>query len=84
MSLLKAPDSNGVNELFGKVRSGSREAIPDTVEAFTAGLIGRCWDGNPDHRPTFLEISNDLQANRFKLFSTVDPEAVERFFQSLV
>jgi serine/threonine protein kinase len=74
----------GVYELFGKVLSGSREAIPDTVEPFTADLIRRCWDGNADDRPTFLDIFNDLRANLFKLFSTVDPEAVDRFLRSLV
>jgi serine/threonine protein kinase len=75
--------SNPVSELFVKVRSGSREAIPETVEPFVAGLISRCWSGDPRHRPTFLSIFNELRANQFKTFRTVDPQAVEHYLQSL-
>jgi serine/threonine protein kinase len=66
-----------------KVMSGSREKIPETVEPFTAGLISRCWAGDPDRRPTFQEIFDELQRNRFKVFSAVDSQAVERFLESL-
>jgi serine/threonine protein kinase len=75
---------SGIFELYGKVIGGSRAPIPDTVERFTADLIRRCWDGNPDNRPTFLEIFNEMRANRFKLFSAVDPQAVEQFLQTLL
>jgi serine/threonine protein kinase len=79
-----ADDQNGVYELYEKMLSGSREAITDTVEAFTVDLIRRCWAGDPVDRPTFLDIFNHLLANRFKLFSTVDPESVDNFLRSLV
>jgi serine/threonine protein kinase len=72
-------DWSGMFELYGKVIGGSREPIPDTVEPFTASLIGRCRDVNPDNRPTFLEIFSELQEKRFKLFGTVDPQEVTRF-----
>jgi serine/threonine protein kinase len=71
-------------QLSMKVTAGAREKIPDTVERFTAGLISRCWDGDPGQRPTFREIFSELQANRFKLFSAVDSQAVEQFLQSLL
>jgi mitogen-activated protein kinase kinase kinase 9 len=78
-------DSEGIAfKLHSKVTSGSREKIPDTVEPFTAGLITRCWDGDPDHRPTFLEIFYELRENRFKVFNAVDPEDVEQFLRSLL
>jgi serine/threonine protein kinase len=76
--------SDGVYQLYEKVLSGNREEIPRTVEPFTASLISRCWNGNPDDRPTFLEIFDELRENRFRLFRTVDPEAVEQFLQSLM
>jgi serine/threonine protein kinase len=69
--------------LFTQVTTGHREAIPDTVEPFTAGLISRCWDSDPANRPTFLEIFDELRGNRFKIFSTVDTQAVEQFLQSV-
>jgi serine/threonine protein kinase len=71
-------------KLFTKVTAGDRAKIPDTVEPFTRGLITRCWDGDPDHRPTFREIFCELRANRFKIFSAVDSLAVEQFLQSLL
>jgi tRNA A-37 threonylcarbamoyl transferase component Bud32 len=74
---------NPVSELCAKVRSGAREEIPDTVEPFVAGLIRRCWAGDPGLRPTSLGIFNELRANRFKVFRTVDPQAVEHYLLSL-
>jgi serine/threonine protein kinase len=68
---------------YEKVISGARETIPETVEAFTAALIRRCWDDDPHKRPTFLEIFDELQEHHFKIFSVVDPEAVDEFLQSL-
>jgi serine/threonine protein kinase len=72
-----------VFQLFAKVRAGDREPIPETVEPFTASLISCCWDGDPHNRPTFQDIFDDLRYNSFKIFSTVDPEAVVQYLQSL-
>jgi serine/threonine protein kinase len=71
-------------KLFNKVRDGARAEIPDTIEPFTTRLISHCWDGDPDHRPTFLDIFCELRANRFKIFSAVDSQAVEQLLQSLL
>jgi hypothetical protein len=65
------------------VAAGLREEIPETVDSFTASLISRCWDDDPHKRPTFLEIFGELQEHHFKIFSVVDPEAVDEFLQSL-
>jgi hypothetical protein len=70
-------------QLFTRVQNGSRAKIPDAIEPFTTRLINRCWDGDPDQRPTFLEIFNELREQRFKIFSAVDSRAVDRFLQSL-
>jgi serine/threonine protein kinase len=72
-----------VRELFEKVRSGSREEIPNTVEPFVSNLISRCWSGDPGDRPTFLSIFNELRGNHFKIFRTVDPRGIEVYLQSL-
>jgi serine/threonine protein kinase len=70
-------------QLSAKITSGSREKIPDDVEPFTAALISRCWDDDPDQRPTFLDIFDELRENDFKLFPAVDPAPVHRFLESL-
>jgi serine/threonine protein kinase len=71
-------------KLFSKITSGAREPIPNSVESLTADLISRCWDGDPDHRPTFLEIFEELRDIRFEIFRAVDPEPVDQFLQSLL
>jgi hypothetical protein len=68
---------------YEKVIAGRRETIPDTVEAFTASLIRRCWDDDPHNRPTFLEIFDELRKNHFNIFSAVGTNAVERYLRSL-
>jgi hypothetical protein len=75
--------TGGVYQLYGKVLSRSRQPIPENVEPFTASLISRCWHQEPDHRPTFHEIFDELRDNSFKLFSSVDPEAVKQYLRSL-
>jgi hypothetical protein len=62
--------------------AGALEKIPDAVEPFLRDLISRCQDG--DHRPTFLDIFCELQANRFKIFRAVGSQAGEQFLQSLL
>jgi serine/threonine protein kinase len=78
-------DSGGIRyKLCARIIAGHREKIPSTIEPVTKRLTNSCWDGNPDQRPTFLDIFYELQANRFKIFNTVDSEAVEQFLQSLL
>jgi serine/threonine protein kinase len=71
-------------KLFNKIRDGSRASIPDTVALFAADLVSRCWDGDPDRRPKFLEIFYELRDHRFKIFSAVDSQAVEQFLHLLL
>jgi serine/threonine protein kinase len=70
--------------LFDKIRNGSRATIPDTVEPFIRGLISRCWDGNPERRPNFLDIFYELREHQFKIFPAVESQAVEQFLRSLL
>jgi sterile alpha motif and leucine zipper-containing kinase AZK len=81
-------DSSG-SILCGKVAAGYREEIPDIrkipdgVEPFTAGLISRCWDEDPNKQPTFETILDELWENHFQLFGDVNAAEVVASFRSV-
>jgi serine/threonine-protein kinase TNNI3K len=43
------------------VRQGLRPEIPSAVNPKLANLIKKCWDENPDKRPTFPDITLELE-----------------------
>ena len=43
--------------------NGKREPIPDSVTPFGKELIEKCWDSEPDNRPSFASISEQLTSN---------------------
>jgi hypothetical protein len=42
-----------------------RAEIPSGVEAFVGKLIRRGWDADPQARPTFREVFEELRAHEF-------------------
>lgn len=40
-----------------------RPHLDDSISPAFKNLIEKCWDENPDHRPTFDEILNDLKSD---------------------
>jgi serine/threonine protein kinase len=53
------------------VAEGKRPEIPSNVIPGYKDLISKCWKGNPDERPSFADIVEDLGAN-FARFGKVD------------
>lgn len=49
----------------GFVMAGKRPTIPDYTPDYWKDLIERCWDQNPTHRPSFTEIANTLESDKF-------------------
>lgn len=47
--------------LYEKIKMGERPDIPDFVYLPLATLIKRCWQNDPNLRPTFKEIHSELQ-----------------------
>jgi hypothetical protein len=50
-------------QLNSALQTGRRPAIPETVKAERGEFVAvmqRCWAGDPNDRPTFAEVSNDL------------------------
>lgn len=48
-------------------QNGKRAHIPKSLSAFFYDLIKRCWEDDPNERPSFDEICNLLKGNEQKL-----------------
>lgn len=57
----KYPDFRGNSfELMSWVRNGGRPSFPGNFPAAYQSIIEKCWEGDPEARPTFDEIVNEL------------------------
>jgi serine/threonine protein kinase len=57
---------------------GWRPSIPCMVPACLQNLIKRCWSEDPNSRPSFQEIVQELSDPSFKMFPGSDVNAVWR------
>ena len=56
------------------VNNGYRPKIPSDTKDCYRELIERCWNQNPDERPTFDEIVEALETNREFITDTIEEE----------
>ena len=62
--------------LILKILKGERPQITDDTPEFYAELMKRCWDHDPENRPTAREI-NDCFKEYFNFFSNITEEKKE-------
>jgi TPR repeat protein len=55
-------------EFSGRMAAGDRPHIPFGIPALFSNLITKCWDANPDARPSFDEIVYHLMTTNLTLF----------------
>ena len=64
-------------ELGMKIQSGNRPEMTSNIPSAYQSLIARCWDPNPDSRPSFTEVveclkdmalENELDIDKFQLY----------------
>ncbi|KAL6843180.1 hypothetical protein ACP4OV_026893 [Aristida adscensionis] len=60
-----------VQAAFAVVNKGSRPDIPHDCLPALAEIIARCWDSDPDVRPTFAEIVVMLEQVEMEVLTTV-------------
>jgi serine/threonine protein kinase len=65
------------------VRTGTRAELPPGMSEEVKSLITRCWQGDPDRRPSFSDILRDLEQIDFKILPDVDSSAVKKFVKEI-
>jgi serine/threonine protein kinase len=70
-------------QLVFDLQRGFRPRIPEGTGAFAARLIEQCWAMSASDRPSFEEIWNLLQANKFGILGGIDLDAVEGFIEMI-
>jgi len=55
-------DSNFMSALENRVIEGERPLIPTSTPPEFKKVIEACWDGDPDKRPSFVEIVENLKS----------------------
>lgn len=72
MMSLKAPfEKLKIPQICNKVTSGERPELINSIEEPYKNLIERCWSQDPKERPTFVQIIDELQSDKF-ITPTID------------
>ena len=61
------------SKLLEHLQSGQRLYPPERTPASMRTLMVRCWDGDPEKRPCFAEIHNNLLGKRLNAYATATP-----------
>lgn len=69
--LLPFQNMTAVQAAFAVVNRGVRPPIPDTCPAPVADIMSRCWDANPDVRPSFAQVVKMLEQAQDELLTKV-------------
>lgn len=69
--------------LWHKILSGSRPPFKDSVPQDFQDLIKRCWDRNPQTRPTFTEIIEMID-NKSLMLPDVDQDEIQEYKNYLI
>lgn len=57
---------------IGEISTGKKAPIPVSVNDFSRELINKCWSLNPEERPSFSEIVEMIEKNKFNLIDDID------------
>jgi serine/threonine protein kinase len=66
------PSSLGVFATCEAARSGRRPAIPGWITNWVHDLIEACWSVDPDVRPSFADIADELKRHQFIVHHMAD------------
>ena len=56
---------------------GKKAKIPSNINKVSRDLINRCWSLKADERPSFAEIVEFIESNKFKLIDSVEKKISE-------
>jgi serine/threonine protein kinase len=63
-------------EFERRARENVRPALPEGINVRLGEFICRCWDSDPDKRPTIDEVLRDMASMHFQFVPDVDCESV--------
>ncbi|CAM8959889.1 unnamed protein product [Rhodiola kirilowii] len=69
--LLPFPNMTAVQAAFAVVNKGVRPIIPNDCLPVLSEIMTRCWDANPDVRPSFSEVVRMLEHAEKEIFTNV-------------
>ncbi|KAJ3693478.1 hypothetical protein LUZ60_008958 [Juncus effusus] len=69
--MLPFSNMTAVQAAFAVVNKGVRPTVPHDCLPALAEVMTRCWDANPDNRPTFVEVVRMLEIAELEITSTV-------------
>jgi serine/threonine protein kinase len=65
-----------IGQIYKNHANGTRPEIPVWISRPIAELITSCWESDPDSRPTFEKIYENLEGNYFVFFNDVLPKVI--------
>jgi serine/threonine protein kinase len=77
------PDNLDLANVMYRVLNEKRAEIPGWIPAFVFQLISKCWDDDPENRPTFKEIFEVLRMNEFKISHECDSTVIESYVERI-
>ena len=57
-----------------QIGNGMKAPIPSSFTPFSKALINKCWETDPKKRPSFSEILEELEKNKYGLFELSETE----------
>ncbi|KAG1326834.1 putative Serine/threonine-protein kinase STY13, partial [Cocos nucifera] len=69
--MLPFQNMTAVQAAFAVVNKGVRPIIPQDCLPALAEIMTRCWDANPDVRPTFAEVVRMLESAEMEVVNSV-------------
>ncbi|KAL2553854.1 Protein kinase superfamily protein [Forsythia ovata] len=69
--LLPFPNMTAVQAAFAVVNKSVRPSIPNDCLPVLSEIMTRCWDANPDVRPSFSEVVRMLEHAEIDIMTTV-------------
>ena len=64
-----------------QIGMGKKAEIPSSFTNYAKELIDKCWNFDPQNRPSFEEICNEMEKNKFDLIDLTESERKEVMIQ---
>lgn len=67
-------------KMFSMIKDGLRPNLSLISDSDLCSLLRKCWSDDPNERPSFDQIFNELLSFNFRLIFEIDNQDISRFF----